>query len=157
VLAYVSTAYTGRSLAVVKGDIDKWDSWYDVDGIFFDEQTNWAGGESYYTQAGDYAESKGLDFTVGNPGANSLPSYLATVDMVLIYESPGLPNLNNYVSWNSYDNDQLGMILFSVSSLPTSWLERRKHEQVADDNAEQQHRTYCLLQAVSTSFFESQL
>lgn len=123
VLGYVSTAYTDRSLDAVKGDIDRWDSLYDVDGIFFDEQTNWAGSESYYTQAGDYAESKGLDFTVGNPGANSIPSYLATVDVVLIYESPGLPNLNNYDSWDSYDNGKLGMIPFSVSSLPTGWLE----------------------------------
>lgn len=123
VLGYVSTAYTSRSLDAVKGDIDKWDSWYDVDGIFFDEQTNWAGGESYYTQAGDYAESKGLGFTVGNPGANSIPSYLSTVDVVLIYESPGLPNLDNYDSWESSDNGQLGMIPFLVSSMPTSWLE----------------------------------
>jgi hypothetical protein len=123
VIGYVSTAYTGRSLDAVKGDIDRWDSWYDVDGIFFDEQTNWAGKESYYTQAGDYAESKGLDFTVGNPGANSIPSYLSTVDVVLIYESPGLPDLNNYDSWDSYDNAKLGMIPFSVSSLPTGWLE----------------------------------
>jgi hypothetical protein len=123
VIGYVSTAYTGRSLTEVKGDIDKWDSWYDIDGIFFDEQTNWAGKESYYADASDYAESKGLGFTVGNPGANSLPSYLSTADVVLIYESPGLPNLNNYDSWDSYDNDQLGMIPFGVSSLPTSWLE----------------------------------
>ena len=122
VIGYVSTAYTSRSLTAVKGDIDKWGSWYGVDGIFFDEQTNWAGGESYYTQAGDYAESKGLGFTVGNPGADSLPSYLSTVDVVLIYESPGLPNLSNYVSWGSSAKDQLGMIPFSVSSLPTSWL-----------------------------------
>ncbi|OLC25726.1 MAG: hypothetical protein AUH71_00590 [Thaumarchaeota archaeon 13_1_40CM_4_48_7] len=122
VIGYVSTAYTSRSLAAVKGDIDKWGSWYGVDGIFFDEQTNWAGGESYYTQAGDYAESKGLAFTVGNPGANSLPSYLSTVDVVLIYESPGLPNLSDYVLWGSSAKDQLGMIPFSVSSLSTSWL-----------------------------------
>jgi hypothetical protein len=122
VIGYVSTAYTSRSLTAVKGDIDKWDSWYDIDGIFFDEQTNWAGGESYYAEAGDYAESKGLGFTVGNPGTNSIPSYLATVDVVLIYESPGLPNLDNYDSWDPYGNDQLGMIPFGVSSLPTSWL-----------------------------------
>jgi spherulation-specific family 4 protein/PKD domain-containing protein len=124
VLGYVSTAYTGRSLDAVKGDIDRWHSWYpDLDGIFFDEQTNWAGKESYYKQASDYAYSKGLTFTVGNPGANSLPSYLDTVDVVLVYESPGLPNLDNYKSWSPYPNDKLGMIPFSVSSLPTSWVE----------------------------------
>ena len=124
VIGYVSTAYTGRSLTAVEGDIDRWHSWYpNLDGIFFDEQTNWAGKESYYKQASDYANSKGLSFTVGNPGANSIPSYLDTVDVVLIYESPGLPNLSSYSSWASYPNEKLGMIPFSVSSLPTSWVQ----------------------------------
>jgi hypothetical protein len=123
VIGYVSTSYASRSLTAVEGDIDKWDSWYNVEGIFFDEQTNWAGKESYYTQAGDYAESKGLDFTVGNPGANSIPSYLSTVDVVLIYESPSLPDLDNYDQWDSYDNSQLGMIPYGVKSLPTSWIQ----------------------------------
>src|SRR5581483_10347642 len=60
VIGYVSTAYTGRSLTAVEGDIDRWHSWYpNLDGIFFDEQTNWAGKESYYKQASDYANSKG--------------------------------------------------------------------------------------------------
>ena len=124
VVGYVSTAYTNRAMSAVKSDIDRWASWYPgIDGIFFDEQTNWAGGEWYYTQAGDYAESKGLDFTIGNPGANSLPSYLDTVDVVLIYESPGLPNLSNYQNWAQYDNAKLGMIPFGVGSLPTQWIQ----------------------------------
>lgn len=122
VIGYVSTAYTNRALSAVKADIDKWNNWYDIDGIFFDEQTNWSGKEWYYKEASNYAESKELDFTVGNPGANSIPSYLDTVDVVLIYESAGLPNLNNYQSWSSYDNNKLGMIPFGVSSLPTNWI-----------------------------------
>ncbi len=124
VLGYVSTAYTNRDLSAVKADMDSWNSWYpDVDGIFFDEQTNWAGQEWYYEQADSYAKSKGFTFTVGNPGANSLPSYLGTVDVVLIYESPGLPYLSNYQSWSSADNNKLGMIPFGVGSMPQQWVE----------------------------------
>jgi hypothetical protein len=124
VLGYVSTAYTNRDLASVKADMDRWKSWYPaVDGIFFDEQTNWGGSEWYYEEADNYAESKGLRFTVGNPGANSIPSYLDTVDVVLIYESPGLPNLSNYQSWSSANNAKLGMIPFAVGSMPTKWIE----------------------------------
>ncbi len=124
VLGYVSTAYANRDLAAVKGDMDRWKSWYpDVNGIFFDEQTNWAGHESYYSQADSYAKSKGMPFTVGNPGANSIPSYLDTVDVVLIYESPGLPNVGNYQSWSSADNAKLGMIPFGVGSMPNQWIE----------------------------------
>jgi hypothetical protein len=124
VLGYVSTAYTNRDIAAVKSDMDRWKSWYPaVDGIFFDEQTNWAGQEWYYDQADSYAKSKGLSFTVGNPGANSIPSYLDTVDVVLIYESPGLPNLSNYQSWSSANNAKLGMIPFGVGSMPNQWIE----------------------------------
>jgi hypothetical protein len=124
VLGYVSTAYANRDLAAVKGDMDRWKSWYPaVDGIFFDEQTNWAGHESYYAEADNYAKSKGMPFTVGNPGANSIPSYLDTVDVVLIYESPGLPNVGNYQSWSSADNNKLGMIPFGVGSMPNQWIE----------------------------------
>jgi hypothetical protein len=124
VLGYVSTAYTSRDLGAVKSDMDRWKSWYPaVDGIFFDEQTNWAGGESYYSQADSYANSKGLGFTVGNPGANSITSYLGTVDVVLIYESPGLPNVANYQGWSSADNAKLGMIPFGVGSMPAGWMQ----------------------------------
>ena len=124
VIGYVSTAYTNRDLAAVKSDMDRWKSWYPaIDGIFFDEQTNWAGQEWYYDQADSYAQSKGLGFTVGNPGANSVPSYLDTVDVVLIYESPGLPSLSGYQSWSSANNAKLGMIPFGVGSMPESWIE----------------------------------
>lgn len=124
VLGYVSTAYTNRDLAAVKSDMDRWKSWYPaIDGIFFDEQTNWAGQEWYYEQADGYAQSIGLGFTVGNPGANSVPSYLDTVDVVLIYESPGLPSLSSYQSWSSANNAKLGMIPFGVGSMPSNWIE----------------------------------
>ena len=123
VIGYVSTAYTGRDVNSVKSDIDRWASWYPaIDGIFFDEQTNQAGGEWYYKELNEYAKGKGLQFTVGNPGANSIPSYLDTADVVLIYESPGLPSLASYENWDQYDNAKLGMIPFGVWSLPQEWV-----------------------------------
>jgi hypothetical protein len=36
-----------------------------------------------------YAKTKGLAFTVGNPGTDTTASYIDTVDMMLIYESAG--------------------------------------------------------------------
>lgn len=116
VIGYVSTRYASRPLSEVKAEIEKWKTWYpDVAGIFFDEQANYGGKEQYYSDASAYAKSLGFKFTVGNPGTNTIPSYLSTVDLVLIYESPGLPAISTYASWDSYDNKKLGMIPFSAS------------------------------------------
>lgn len=123
VIGYVSTSYTGRGLSAVENDVSTWASWYPgISGIFFDEMSNTAGGESFYSTASSYAHSLGLSFTVGNPGANTIPSYLSTVNLVLIYESPGLPDLSGYSSWSGYDKSQLGMIPFGVSSFSSSWV-----------------------------------
>ena len=124
VLGYVSTSYAGRSLSAVESDIDKYKSWYpNLGGIFFDEQSNVAGNEWFYSSANSYAKSQGFSFTVGNPGANTIPSYLNTVDLVLVYESPGTPDLSGYTSWMGYNKAHLGMIPFGVGSYPGSWVQ----------------------------------
>jgi len=123
VLGYVSTRYTNRSLVEVKDEIQRWKTMYpDVAGIFFDEQANYGGKEQYYKDATAYAKSLGFMFTVGNPGANTIASYLDTVDLVLIYEMPGLPNVASYANWDAYDNKKLGMIPFAVSALNAQWV-----------------------------------
>ena len=71
----------------------QWQSWYPgVSGIFFDEMANAAGHEAYYSGLTAYAKGRGLGFTIGNPGADSSPSYVGTEDVILIYESGGLPS-----------------------------------------------------------------
>jgi hypothetical protein len=124
-IGYISTRYTGRPLAEVKGEIDRWKTFYpNIDGIFFDEQSNQniTSHLDYYKQASAYAKSKtGFVFTVGNPGANTLTSYSSTVDAVLIYESPGLPSLTGYDAWKPL-RDKAGMIPFAVNTLPETWI-----------------------------------
>ena len=51
--------------------IDNWVTWYGVDCIFFDEMANWAGPENFYHAIDNYAKSKGITYTIGNPGADS--------------------------------------------------------------------------------------
>ena len=40
VIGYVSSAYTTRAAEEVRGDIDRYYSFYEIDGIFIDEMTN---------------------------------------------------------------------------------------------------------------------
>lgn len=95
-IGYVSTAYTARGEPAVKADIDRWHAFYPtLAGIFFDEQSNEAGDDGFYRDVSTYAKGQGLSFTVGNPGTSVPASYLGALDVMLIYESKGLPKLTS--------------------------------------------------------------
>ena len=95
VLGYDHTSYAARPLSDVKADINSYKSWYNISGIFFDEMSNVAGNENYYVDLNQYAKSVGLGFTVGNPGANTIPSYVGTLDVIVTYENQGVPNTSS--------------------------------------------------------------
>ena len=56
-----------------------------------DNVSNTAGQEAYYRNLTAFAKASAFDFTIGNPGTDTLPSYVGAVDVQLIYESAGLP------------------------------------------------------------------
>ena len=123
VLGYDATGYASNSASSVKSVMDTWKSLYNIDGIFFDEMANWSGPESYYSGLTSYAKSLGYTMTVGNPGTDTLPSYIGTVDNLMIYENPGLPPISALQSWHtSYDKSNFSMIAFGVNSISTSFL-----------------------------------
>ncbi len=93
-IGYVRTNYTKQGEPAVKADIDHWYSFYPaIAGIFFDEQSAKVGDEPFYRDVSSYAKSKGASLTVGNPGTGVPDSYLDTVDILLCYESAGVPSL----------------------------------------------------------------
>jgi len=124
VIGYVYTSYAARPQATVKSDMDAWKSWYPkIGGIFFDEQSNTAGGESYYSSLSSYAKSKGMSFTVGNPGTDTVASYVGTVDAILIYESAGLPSIASLQGWHAqHDKKNFGIIPYAVAALDASFV-----------------------------------
>ena len=91
VIGYVSTAYTTRSTNTVKTDIDRYFSFYSVDGIFLDEFTNDANTNhlNYYAALYQYLQTKGTNLlVVGNPGINTLETYLTRpcADVLVTFE-----------------------------------------------------------------------
>lgn len=124
VIGYVSTQYGARPSATVQGWIDNWHSWYPaVTGIFFDEMDNAPGHESYYKTLASYAKSHGGDFTVGNPGSDTAASYIGSVDVMLIYETDGLPSMSAITGWHtSYARTNFGIIPYKVSSLDAAFV-----------------------------------
>ena len=63
--------------------------------IFLDEMSNVAGQEGYYSYLNGDAKSLGLTLTVGNAGTETLPSYIGTVDTIIINENSGLPSISS--------------------------------------------------------------
>ncbi len=124
VLGYVSTAYSSRSTTAIQADIDAYKSWYpSINGIFFDEMANWAGKEDYYKDMNAYAKSKGYTFTVGNPGADTISSYVGTVDNIIIYERDGVPALSYLTGWHTnHAKNNFSIIPYKVGSLDNTFV-----------------------------------
>ncbi len=86
VLGYVYTDYGRRPSAAVKSDIDKYYSWYGVDGIFFDQaSTDCSHARSYYKDLYGYVNDKG-GRVVLNPGTQTNECYLAVANIVVNFE-----------------------------------------------------------------------
>jgi hypothetical protein len=125
VVGYVHTLYAARPAADAETDMETWRSFYPgVTGIFLDEQANVAGHEDYYKQLDSYAKSRGFDFTIGNPGADTAPTYVGTVDVMLIYESPGLPALSFLAGWHArFDRHNFGIIPYGVPAIDPAYVQ----------------------------------
>ena len=85
VLGYAATGYGSKSTSNIESQINSYKNWYHVNGILFDEMANTAGFETYYSNLSAYAKSLGMTITAGNPGTDTLSSYVGTVDILCIY------------------------------------------------------------------------
>ncbi len=99
VLGYVHTSYTNRPAADVKREIDLHYTWYNVDGIFFDEVQNvcTTAYVNYYQDLYNYVKGKSStkNFVILNPGTNTGECYMPAADVIAIFESA----YSAYLSW----------------------------------------------------------
>lgn len=94
VLGYVYTSYAARSLSQVLTDVDRYKSWYNVDGIFVDEMANsgLTTNLDYYRDIYNHVKAIDVNWSVmGNPGTNTLESCLTwpTADRLMVQENIG--------------------------------------------------------------------
>lgn len=124
VLGYVHTSYAARPAASVIADINSYKGWYNVSGIFLDEMSNVAGNEGYYSSLNAYIKSIGYTMTVGNPGADTIPGYIGTVDVIVVYENLGLPSPSAVSGWHaSYAKSNFASISYGVGSVNQTYID----------------------------------
>jgi hypothetical protein len=124
VIGYVHSSYTTRPLQQVLDDIDRYDSWYDIDGIFVDEMSNTGPAQKldYYKSIVNHVKSIDANWEVmGNPGTTTLEQYLTwpTADRLMVHENVGAA-YPGYVpsSWNfNYDSSSFVHLVHTESTI----------------------------------------
>lgn len=96
ILGYVTSSYATRDPLVIEAEIDKYYSWYQVDGIFIDEADNNCASAAYYAGLSAYTKSKGgIGLTVINPGTVAPECFATSADVILNFEG----SYSQYQSW----------------------------------------------------------
>jgi hypothetical protein len=89
VLGYVHTTYGARPAAEVMADIDRYTSWYGVDGVFLDEAASDVARVGYYAALGRHVRARGARrVVVLNPGVVPAREYFALADVIVTFEGP---------------------------------------------------------------------
>jgi hypothetical protein len=96
VLGYVHTSYGARAIATVEAEINKYYSWYGINGIFFDEASTNCTQKPYYQTLHNYVKAKNAAAKVViNPGTNIPECYITTADIIVNFED----TYSAYVHW----------------------------------------------------------
>jgi hypothetical protein len=96
ILGYVTSSYAAADPMLVKADIDKYYTWYGVDGIFIDEASNDCMDQAYYADLDTYVKAKGgLGMTVINPGTITPECFATAADVILNFEGSYM----QYLAW----------------------------------------------------------
>jgi hypothetical protein len=124
VIGYVHTSWGIRPTAELENEMNEYRTWYPgVSGIFLDEMASGTGQESYYSTLSGQAKTRGFDFTIGNPGADTVETYLGAVDVILIYENNGIPALPALAGWHAtHDRSNFGVIPYDVPALDAAFV-----------------------------------
>ena len=123
VLGYVDTNYTIKNNTEVKAEITNYKNWYNVNGIFFDQMSNMQGNENYYANLTTYTKSLGLTLTVGNSGVDTRPSYVGTVDNIVLYDNISLPTIQSLGGWHTnFTKNNFSILSYGINSLDQSFV-----------------------------------
>lgn len=119
-VGYVYSSYGARPIADVKADIANYIVQFPyVTGFFIDEMSNLQSSVAYYQELHDYIKSLSPSYTIiGNPGANTLETYMPTADILVTFEGSGT-TYQSYTpaAWMAnYSADHFSHLVYGVAN-----------------------------------------
>ena len=117
VVGYVHTSYGARSQTEVLSEVSSYASFYNIDGIFLDEMSNTSVDLAYYQSLYSNIKSTNPGYRIfGNPGTNTLESYLTAADVLVTFENQTEYDTFTPNTWtNIYTADHFAHLLYNVT------------------------------------------
>jgi Spherulation-specific family 4 len=118
-VGYVATDYGKRPMAKIKAEIDLYDRYFNVQGIFLDEGASAAQHHSHYSQIYKYIRSKPkLQQVITNPGTHLDEKYFSqpAADRAVIFENAGQewPQYQPSTYLSKYGRQHFALMLHGV-------------------------------------------
>lgn len=108
VVGYVYTSYGARNTNDIRADIDKYEAWYRVDGIFLDETASSSNHIAFYRDIDDHIRSYPGNITILNPGMYPDECYMGAGDIIMAFEG----------SYSTYSSTSYTIPAWARSYLP---------------------------------------
>ncbi len=118
VLGYVHTSYGAHSQAEVLSEVASYAGFYNIDGIFIDEMSNKSVDLEYYQSLYSSIKLSNPGYRIfGNPGTNTLESYLTAADVLVTFENQTRYDAYTPDTWtNNYTADHFAHLLYNVQN-----------------------------------------
>lgn len=116
VLGYVHTSWGNRKSTRVRAEIDRYGSWYGIDGIFFDEAATSATQLSYYRALHRHVKSTTAGLVVLNHGTVPDERYMEVTDVAVVFEGSVDAYLNAQpAAWRgAYARDRFADLVYAA-------------------------------------------
>lgn len=98
VAAYVDTAYGSRPLGAALAELNRYQDWYGVHNVFFDQVATSAELVGVYREFADGARRAGAELVAFNHGAQPAEAYAEHADLLGTFEGPWQAYLDAVVS-----------------------------------------------------------
>jgi Spherulation-specific family 4 len=125
VIGYVDTGYARRDTQTVLAEVGRYQDWYGVQGVCFDQVSTGTGSLGYYAGVADRARAMGAEVVFFNHGTHPAPGYARHADLLGTFEGtwPAYQRLRAPAWTRRWPPSKFYHVVYSVPAarIPAAW------------------------------------